>query len=93
MNWVGWFATTPTECPSTRPKPTRMFGANNGCTSRKSPSSSTRLMTSCMSYGWFAESGMSVSSSRSSSVIESEIDPSASVPSNAGVSERLFDGR
>ncbi len=34
-----------------------------------------RRITSCMSYGWFAESGMSVSSSRSSSVRESSIEP------------------
>ena len=48
-NWVGWLATTPTDRPSTRPKPTTMFGANRACTSRNSPSSSTRVITSWMS--------------------------------------------
>ncbi|CAB4932332.1 unannotated protein [freshwater metagenome] len=28
-NCIGWFATTPTECPSTRPNPQMMFGANS----------------------------------------------------------------
>ncbi len=48
-NCIGWFATTPTGRPSTRPKPTTMFGANIGCTSRKSSSSTTASMTVCMS--------------------------------------------
>ena len=34
-----------------RPKPIRMLGANSGCTSRNSPSSTTCSMTVCMSYG------------------------------------------
>ena len=67
-NCIGWLATMPTGWPSTRPKPVMMFGANSACVSRNSPSSSTCSMTVCMSYGWFAESGMRVSSSRSSSV-------------------------
>ena len=46
---IGWLATTPTDAPSTRPKPTTMFGANPACTSRNSPSSSTWVITSCMS--------------------------------------------
>ena len=29
-NCIGWLATTPTERPSTRPKPTRMLGAHSG---------------------------------------------------------------
>ena len=33
----GWLAMTSTVRPSTRPKPTTMFGANSGWTSRKSP--------------------------------------------------------
>lgn len=45
-------------------------------------------MAECMSYGWFAESGMRVSSSRSSSVVSR----SAS-SGKAGASERLFEGR
>jgi hypothetical protein len=40
----GWLAITPTERPSTRAKPITMFGANNGCTSRKEPSSVTWSM-------------------------------------------------
>ena len=57
-NCIGWLATTPTGRPSTRPNPTTMFGANSGCTSRNSPSSTTCSMTVCMSYGWLAESGI-----------------------------------
>lgn len=45
-------------------------------------------MTLCMSYGWFAESGISVSSSRSSSVTSV-----SATSGKAGGSERLFDGR
>ena len=48
-NCIGWLATTPTGCPSTRPKPTMMFGANSACTSRNSSSSTVAVMTSCMS--------------------------------------------
>ena len=48
-NCIGWLATMPTERPSTRPKPMMMFGANSGCTSRNSPSSTTCSMTVCMS--------------------------------------------
>ena len=48
-NCIGWLATIPTGWPSTRPKPTMMFGANSACTSRNSPSSTTAVMTSCMS--------------------------------------------
>ena len=48
-NCIGWFATTPTGRPSTRPKPTIMFGANSVCTSRNSPSSSTASIAVCMS--------------------------------------------
>ena len=48
-NCIGWLATTPTERPSTRPKPTMMFGAHSGWISRKSPSSTTDSMTVCMS--------------------------------------------
>ena len=49
-NCIGWLATTPTGWPSTRPKPTMMFGANSACTSRNSPSSSdVAVITSCMS--------------------------------------------
>lgn len=78
----------PTGWPSTRPKPVMMFGANRAWVSRNSPSSSTCSIAVCMSYGWFAESGMSVSSSRSSSVVAR----SASSGKD-GASERLFDGR
>ena len=34
---LGWLATMPIERPSTRAKPTTMFGANSGWVSRKSP--------------------------------------------------------
>ncbi len=68
---LGWLATMPIDRPSTRPKPMRMFGAYSGCTSRKSALSTTCSMTVCMSYGWLGESGMRVSSLRSSSVISS----------------------
>ncbi len=78
----------PTGRPSTRPYPVRMFGANIGCVSKNSASSRTCSTTVCMSYGWFAESGTIVSSSRSSSVTVR----SAS-SGKAGGSERLLDGR
>ena len=48
-NCIGWLATTPTGEPSTRPNPTTMLGANSAITSRKSSSSTTAVMTSCMS--------------------------------------------
>ena len=62
----GWLPTTPTECPPSRAKPQTMFSAKRSCTSRNSPSSTTRRMTSLMSYGFVGSSGMSVSSSGSS---------------------------
>ena len=71
----GWFAMIPTERPSTRPNPMTMFGANSGCTSRNSPVPETAegstmcRMTSWMSYGWFAESGMIPFRKRSASVV------------------------
>ena len=43
--WLGWFAMMPTERPSMRAKPMTMFGANSGCTSRKSPWSTMPSMT------------------------------------------------
>jgi hypothetical protein len=46
-----------------------MFGANSGCTSRKSPPSTTCEMTWWMSYGWFGESGTTALSVRSASVV------------------------
>ncbi len=48
-NCIGWLATMPTDFPSTRPKPIRMFGANSAITSRNSSSSTTAVITSCMS--------------------------------------------
>ncbi|CAM5480708.1 hypothetical protein SBADM41S_04041 [Streptomyces badius] len=87
-NCIGWLATIPTGWPSTRPKPVMMFGANRAWVSRNSASSRTCSIAVCMSYGWFAESGISVSSSRSSSVMAR----SAS-SGKAGASERLFEGR
>ncbi len=62
----GWLPTMPTEWPPSRAKPQTMFSAQRSCTSRNSPSSITRRITSCMSYGLFGWSGMSVSSSGSS---------------------------
>ena len=50
---LGWFAMTPTVRPSTRPKPTTMFGANSGCVSRKSSLSTMCSMIVFTSYGWF----------------------------------------
>ena len=93
-SWVGWLATTPTLRPSTRPNPTTMFGANRAWTSRNSPSSRTRVITSWMSYGVFGESGTSVSSSRSVSVSASAIDPATgSGAGKDGGSDRLLLGR
>ncbi len=85
---IGWLATTPTEWPSTRPKPTTMFGANPAWISRNSPSSTTCSITWCMSYGWFAESGMRVSSSWSTWVTVR-----SAGESNTGTSSMLLDGR
>ena len=62
----GWLPTMPTTWPPSRAKPQTMFSAQCSCTSRNSPSSITREITSLMSYGLFALSGMSVSSSGSS---------------------------
>ncbi len=45
----GWFATMPIVRPSRRAKPVTMFIAQNLKVSRKSPSSTTRRITSCMS--------------------------------------------
>ena len=50
-------------------------------------------MTSLMSYGWFGESGISVSSSRSVSLMLSAMEPSNGSASRRGASARLFDGR
>ncbi len=46
---IGWLATTPTDEPSTRPKPAMMFWAKPAWISRNSPPSSTCSMTLCMS--------------------------------------------
>ena len=45
------------ECPPRRAKPHTMFSAKCACTSRKSPSSITRVITFFMSYGLFGLSG------------------------------------
>src|SRR6266508_3404004 len=63
---LGWFPTTPRAWPSSRANPQMMFAAQRSCTSRNSPSSTTRRTTSCMSYGLLGLSGISVSSSASS---------------------------
>ena len=47
--YAGWFATMPTERPPKRAKPHTMFRAQSACTSRKSPSSTTSLISSLMS--------------------------------------------
>ena len=60
---AGWFPTIPTECPPRRAKPQTMFAAQCGCTSRKSPSSTTFAITRFMSYGFVASSGTNESSS------------------------------
>jgi hypothetical protein len=46
---LGWLATTPTGWPSSLAKPTTMFMAWKGWTSRNSPRSTTRRITSFMS--------------------------------------------
>ncbi len=46
---IGWFATTPTVCPSSRMKPVRMFLAKSSWISKKSPSSAVFRISSCMS--------------------------------------------
>src|SRR5205823_14236338 len=46
--------------------PVTMFSAQRSLTSRNPPSSTTRVITSCMSYGLFGSSGTSESSSASS---------------------------
>src|SRR6266550_440302 len=62
---AGWLAITPTGRPPSRAKPTSRLPPKSRCTSKKPPPSTTRLMTSCMSYGVLALSG--TTSSRSSS--------------------------
>ena len=61
----GWFPTMPTTWPPSRPSPTMMLGAKNGCTSKNSRPSSTRETTWRMSYGLFGDSGTIVCSSAS----------------------------
>ncbi len=82
----GWLPTTPTACPPSRAKPQTMFSAQRSCTSRNSPSSITRRITSCMSYGLFGLSGISVSRSASSR-------STGSVGAAYGDRSRLFCGR
>src|SRR3989304_1134426 len=53
----GWLPTTPAACPPRRAKPQTMFSAQCACTSRNSPSSTTRSMTPLMSYGLWGVSG------------------------------------
>lgn len=87
-NTLGWLATKPTTSPSMRPKATTTFSARCSMISMNSPSSTIRLITSRTSYGWFAVSGMTASSSRSVSVIS--VSGSAS---SAGGRWRLLLGR
>ena len=47
----GWFPTTPTGRPSRRAKPTTMFCAQSAWTSSHESRSTTRPITSRMSYG------------------------------------------
>ena len=54
---AGWFATTPTGRPPSRPKPTTRFGAYSAWTSKKCWSSRTVWISSFMSYGLFGLSG------------------------------------
>src|SRR5690349_25116450 len=49
----GWFATTPTGAPATRPEPTTMFFANPSCYSDNVWSSITVLLGRWGTYGWF----------------------------------------
>ena len=60
---IGWLPTTPTVCPPSRAKPQTMFCAQCGRYSMKSPSSTTWLMTSRMSYGCFGDAGRMLRSS------------------------------
>src|ERR1035437_7623077 len=82
---AGWLATMPTLCPPRWAKPTMMFAANSLCTSTNSPSSITRLRTSCMSYGLFALSGTTSSSAASRRSC-------GSVPAPRGGGSTLVDG-
>ncbi len=46
---IGWLATMPTVWPSSRARPIRMLPAWSGCSSKKSPSSTTFSISSFMS--------------------------------------------
>ena len=84
---LGWLATTPTLCPSTRAYPVRMLGANNSPTSWNAPSSKSFTMMSRMSYAALSLSGMKSLSAKSDSVI------SGSRPGlMTGGSSKLVDG-
>src|SRR3954447_8887002 len=82
----GWLPTTPTTWPFSRAKPQIRFSAQRSCTSRNSPSSTTRRTTSFMSYGFAGSSGISEASSASSR-------PAGSVGSAYGGGATLFCGR
>ena len=82
----GWLPTTPTGWPPSRAKPQTMFSAQRSCTSRNSPSSTTAVTTSRMSYGLF---GL-VRDERSSSGV---LAVAGSVGSTYGGGSRLFCGR
>src|SRR5213596_1312599 len=81
---AGWFATRPTGRPPSRANPTNRLPAKSRCTSKKAPSSTTRRITSCMSYGLAGTSGTTSSSSSSRR-------SAGSVEGRIGGSSRLLD--
>ena len=83
---AGCCATMPTGRPPSRANPTSMLPAHIGWISRKSASSTTRRITSCMSYGFDDSSGTTASSAAS-------IRSDGSVGVTIGASARLFCGR
>src|ERR1051325_172817 len=82
---AGWLAITPTGRPPRRANPTSRLPANSLCTSKNSPSSTTRRITSRMRYGFVGLSG--TISSRSSSRRST-----GSLVGRIGGLSRLFDG-
>src|SRR5689334_21216074 len=76
-----------TTCPPRRANPVIMLRAKYGDISKNSPKSTTREITSCMSYG-LVDSGGTM---RSSPAISGGVAPS-STAINGGVS-KLFEGR
>ena len=81
----GWLATTPTGRPSTRPKPTTMFGAYSAWISRNSSVVDDALDDAVHVVGLVGHVRHDVSSASSSSVIDS-----SNLHGKDGGSSRLF---